>query len=55
VDANRIKHRFLAIDEIRAMKKEQVAVLVNIERFRIALQGENNQTEWDLEKIDLRA
>ena len=37
LDANRIKQKFLMIDEVRNMKKEEVTVLVNMERFRIAL------------------
>ena len=42
------------MDDIRAMKKEDQIVLVNLERMRAALAAKNN-VKWDLEKVHLES
>jgi hypothetical protein len=40
------------MDEVRAMKKEDFSVLVNLERIRQALSNKG-EVKWDLEKIQM--
>ena len=52
VNSEKIKEEFMLLDEIRNnMKKDDLAVLINLERIRTALS--NNQVKWDLEKLQL--
>lgn len=40
------------MDEVRAMKKEDFTILVNLERIRHALSNKGS-IKWDLEKIQM--
>jgi hypothetical protein len=54
IDIKKLRDQFLILDEVRAMKKEEICILVNMERFRRALSG-GEGVEWDLEKIELKS
>lgn len=46
VDVDKIKEDFLVMDEVRAMKREDFAILVNLERIRSALSNKG-EIKWD--------
>lgn len=49
VNTNKIREDFNLMDEVRQMKKDDQAILVNLERMRTALAS--GSVQWDLEKI----
>jgi len=52
VNTQKIKEDFNLMDAVRSMKREDQAVLVNLERMRTALSS--GTVQWDLEKIQLQ-
>lgn len=42
MDTNKIKEEFMVMDEVRNMKREDIAILINLERIRAALLAKNN-------------
>jgi hypothetical protein len=52
VNTEKIKEEFMLMDDIRNnVKKDDLAILINLERIRTALSNYN--VKWDLEKIQL--
>lgn len=50
VNTDKIREDFMMMDEIRnSLKKDDLAVLINLERLRTALS--KNGIKWDLEKV----
>jgi len=52
VNCDRIKDDFLTLEEVRQLKREDLVVLVNLERLRQGLSN-NGNVKWDLEKIQM--
>lgn len=52
INVDKIKEDFMVNEQIRLMKREDFAVLVNLERIRTALSNKGN-IKWDLEKIQM--
>ena len=48
----KVKEEFMVFDEVRNMKREDFAVLCNLERFRQGLSN-SGKIKWDLEKVSL--
>ena len=53
VNTQKIKEDFNLMEEVRQMKKDDLAILVNLERMRAALSN-GGSVQWDLEKIHLQ-
>ena len=54
VNPEGIREQFMLMEEIRGgMKKDDLAVLVNLERIRTALAKQTAGVKWDLEKMQL--
>jgi hypothetical protein len=54
VNVDKIKEEFMVMDDVRLLKRDDFAVLVNLERLRQGL-ANSGAIKWDLEKIQIES